>query len=535
MRSGLLILVLLPALGAQVITTVAGNDHSLTLANLQNKCDPNRFEQTSHIAIDARGAIYLADSNNQRIRRIDPDGTMTTIAGDGAAPSPTCLSFNPVNDGPSAVAAHLYQPADMLAMPNGNLVIADQQNNRIRQIAPNGAITTIAGNGLHNLYAPGVTATASPMDWPSALALDPSGQIVFAEVHSNRIGRIGADGKLATVAGNGFPGTATLTKPMGIAIDRAGNVFIADTGNHRIRKAAPDGTLTTIAGTGVESFCGDNGPALSACFDTPMDVKLDSRGNFYVADTANHRIRRIDPAGIVTTVAGTGVAGRGADNVSPAASALNYPCAIALDANDDLYIVDWQNFLVRKVAFNAPSIAAVVDGASFSAPPAPGGIFTIFGANLPASPAVQVNGKTAPVFYAGPTQINAQLPYEIALGPATVTVNGLPFAVTVVAAAPAIFVALRQDSVAIAYVTGLGKVSPPVGTGVAAPLDTLSYAEATVTATIGGMPAQVLFAGLAPGFAGLGQVNAVIPDGAADLTLVLEINGQKSKPAPIRP
>ena len=230
-----------------------------------------------------------------------------------------------------AASPHLFNPADVLPLPNGNLVIADQQNNRILQISPSGTVTTIAGNGVHNLFVPGNPATASPMDWPSALAVDSAGLIYFSELHSNRIGRINADGKLATVAGNGFPGTATLTKPTGIAIDRDGNVLIADTGNHRIRKVTPNGILTTIAGTGTQSFCGDGGPALAACFDTPMDVKLDSRGNIYIADTGNHRIRRIDAAsGTITTVA---------------AGTLNTPCAIALDANDNLYIVDWQNFL----------------------------------------------------------------------------------------------------------------------------------------------------------------------------------------------
>jgi uncharacterized protein (TIGR03437 family) len=145
-----------------------------------------------------------------------------------------------------------------------------------------------------------------------------------------------------------------------------------------------------------------------------------------------------------------------------------------------------------------------------------------------------VNGKSVPVYFVSAGQINAQLPYEIAPGTATVTAAGASASVTVVAAAPAVFVAVRQDTVAVAYVTGLGAVTPQVATGASAPLDVLSYANAKVTATIGGAPAQVDFAGLAPGFIGLGQVNVLIPSGATDLTLVLEINGQKSKPAAIQ-
>ena len=298
-----------------IVTTVAGTgargftgdggpaaSASLALANPQNQCDPSRFEQTSHIAVDPKGNIYLADSNNQRIRRIDPSGSIATVLGDGAAPAANCAAF------PFA-SPHLYNPAAVLPLSNGSFLIADQQNNRILQANPGGTLATIAGNGVHNLYAPGIPATSSPMDWPADLAVDSAGLIYFSELHGNRVARINANGTLSTVAGNGFPGAATLTKPAGIAIDRDGGVLIADTGNHRIRKAAPNGALTTIAGTGTQSFCGDNGPALNACFDTPMDVKIDGRGNIYIADTGNHRVRRIDANGIVTTVAGTGVPG----------------------------------------------------------------------------------------------------------------------------------------------------------------------------------------------------------------------------------
>jgi uncharacterized protein (TIGR03437 family) len=538
------VLLLFPLLiHAQTVSTIAGDgirgfsDTSIALANLQNQCDPARFEQTSQIAVDGRGVVFFADSNNQRIRRINADGTLTTIAGDGAAPAGSCAMFNPVNDGANALAARLYNPAGLVVRGDGTVIVADQQNNRIRQISPSGAISTIAGNGLHNVYSPGVPATASPMDWPGALALDAAGNVLFSEVHSNRIGRINvATGRIETLTPAGLPLPSILNKPMGIAVDRAGSVLIADTGNHRIRRAAPDGSLTTIAGTGAPSFCGDGGPALAACFDTPMDVKVDSRGNIFVADTGNHRIRRIDAAsGVVTTVVGP--------------DTLRFPCAIALDANDDLYIVDWQNYRIRKVTSPSISAGGVVDGAGFSLPPAPGGIFSIYGSNLaPALAAasstplpmelggvrVEVNGAAVPLYFVSPGQINAQLPYDAAVGTATLRIGGANAEFAIVAAAPAIFAALRQGTVAVAYVTGLGAVSPSVATGAVAPFETLSYAAATVSATVGGVPAQVQFAGLAPGFIGLGQVNVLIPAGVTDFSLVLEANGQKSKPVAIR-
>src|SRR5450432_1359347 len=361
-------------------------DATLALANIVNQCDPNRFEQASHISVDSTGNIYFADSNNQRIRRIDPSGTISTVAGSGVPPATNsqCQATSPVGDGGSATNAHLFNPSDAIVDLNGNLIVADQQNNRIRKVAPAGAISTIVGSGLHNFYSPGIPATSSPMDWPSSLAIDGAGLIYFAELHGNRVGRLDANGFLSTVAGTGFPGfngdgkaanTATLTKPAGIAIDRLGNLLIADTGNHRVRKVSiPGGVITTIAGTGQQSFCGDSGPATQACLDTPMDVKADALGNVYIADTGNHRIRRIDAAGTISTVAGTGQAGRGPDGVAATSSALNFPSAVAIDGNNDLYIVDWQNYLIRKITFPAISSGGIVNGASFTAPVSPGSI-----------------------------------------------------------------------------------------------------------------------------------------------------------------
>jgi len=549
----------------------------LALANFTNQCDPNRFEQTSHLSLDAAGNIYVADSNNQRIRRIDPSGAIATLAGSGDPPQvdARCQPLGSVADSPAS-AAHFFNPADVLLHPNGNLIIADQQNNRIRQVSPAGVVSTIAGNGLHNLYAPGVLATASPMDWPSSLALDSAGTLYFAELHSNRVGRI-VNGTLSTAAGTGFPGyngdgiaatSANLSKPAGIAIDRAGAILIADTGNHRVRRVS-SGTITTIAGNGKQGFCGDGGRAADSCLDTPMDVKADALGNIYIADTGNHRVRRIDAAGNITTVAGTGDPGRGLDAVPANTSALNFPSAVALDANNDLYIVDWQNYLVRKVSFGAtPTLASggVVNAASFTAPVAPGSIISLFGANLGAGTAsetrVEVNGAAIPLFLVSAAQINAQLPYEIAAGTATAVVvtpagrsAAVPFGVAPTAVAMFAYsdgsraIAVNADGalnapdapiarggVVVFYVTGLGAVSPAVPTGQPAPNTVLSYAAATVSVTIGGANATTQFAGLTPGFIGLGQINVQVPADAPTgdaVPVIIEAGGQSSKTATI--
>jgi uncharacterized protein (TIGR03437 family) len=473
---------------------------AIALANVTNQpCDANQFEQTSHLTVDAQGNVYFADGANQRIRKIDVSGRITTVAGTGEAVA-GCAQL--------PESPRLFGPADVVVDRDGSLIIADQQNNRIRRLSTAGTLSTLVGNGLHNTFAPNVPGTASPMDWPSALALAPDGTLYFAEMHSNRVGML-VNGRTNSV----IEVQAGLKKPAGLAIDRTGALLIADAGNHRVRRFA-NGTLTTIAGTGRAEYCGDGGAATAACLNTPMDVKADALGNIYIADTGNHRVRRIDPSGVMTTVA---------------AEVLNSPCAVAVDANNDVYIVDWQNYAIRKLTLGAvPTVAAggVVNAANFTAPVAPGSLISIFGTNFAEDAKVEVNGVAAPVLVASTGQINAQLPYETAPGTASLTVTtpagrSAAAAVEVAAAAVGVFVyagtnraiadAAERGGVLVFYCTGLGAVSPAVATGRPASSETLSFATAAPVVTIGGIPAAVQFAGLAPGFIGLGQLNVIVP------------------------
>ena len=555
----------------------------LGLANVQNPCDPARLEQTSHISFDAAGNLYLADSNNQRIRRIAADGTISTVAGSGDKPATDsrCEATGSIGDGGDARAAKLYNPADAVVLPNGNLVIADTLNNRIRQVTPAGIISTIAGNGTHNLYAPGIPATSSPMDWPSALAVDANGLVLFAELHGNRVGRIGADGKLATLAGNGFPGTssASLTRPAGLGFDSAGNLYIADSGNHRIQRVTPAGQVTTVAGNTQKGFAGDGGPADQAKLDTPMDVKADKLGNLYIADTGNNRIRRVDTKGIITTVAGTGVPERGRDLTDATQSAFNQPLALAIDKNNDVYVVDWQNYLIRQITFDGKPVltpGGVVSAASFTEPVAPGSIVALFGVNLGgtlvvssdspwptklADVAVEINGNPIPLYVVSPGQLAGQLPYGLLPGKvdAVAKVGGVAsntVSVDIAAQTPGIFglpggraAAQNQDyslnsaanpeargNAVVLYLTGLGEVSPGVAAGQVSSLDQVAVPPGPFTATIGGVPADILYLGLTPGTIGLAQANLRLPANAptgAAVPVIIRGGGQASNAATI--
>jgi hypothetical protein len=192
---------------------------TLGLANVQNECDPARFEQMSGISVDQSGNVYVADSNNHRIRRIAPSGTISTVAGSGSPPpSARCVPTGGAagaGEGGPARSARLYGPADVTFALNGDMIIVDQINNRIRRVDSTGTITTIVGSNLHQFFSPGTPSTVSGIDWPASAAYDSQGNLYFSELHSHRIGRIAPGNTLSTIAGNGFPGIAGDGGPAG--------------------------------------------------------------------------------------------------------------------------------------------------------------------------------------------------------------------------------------------------------------------------------------------------------------------------------
>ena len=336
---------------AQVINTVAGtaipgfngNNIAATSAQLNNPIGA---------AYDAAGNLYISDNANQRIRKVNSTGIITTIMGNSSA--------GYTGDGGVDTLAQLNNPRGMAFDVSGNMYIADAGNNCIRKISPNHIVTTIAGNGQSGFSGDGGLAVAAQLNYPSSVAADVFGNIYIADLNNQRIRKIDASGIITTYAGTGVQGyngdtiqavTAKLNNPMGIAVDAAGNLFIADEYSHRVRKVEKTtGLIVTVAGTGVWGYSGDNGVASKALLNAPYALTIDQAGNIYIAEYSNQRIRKIDANNIITTFCGSGFPAFGGDG-GPAISAfINEPTGLAVDPTGNVCIVDNGNDRVRKVS-----------------------------------------------------------------------------------------------------------------------------------------------------------------------------------------
>ena len=357
-----------PALAAPGdITTVAGNgtagfsgDNQLaTAAQLNNPLN---------VAVDGSGNLFIVDFSNNRIRKVDGNGTITTVAGTGTA------GFN--GDNQSATAAQLNQPRGVAVDGSGNLFIADSYNNRIRKVDGNGTITTVAGIGTQGSNGDNQSATAAQLYQPVGVTVDGSGNLFIADSFNSRIRKVNSAGIITTIAGGGnqpvsdgvVATTVQLANPAGVAVDNNGNVFIADTNRHSIRKVDSNGIITTVAGNDTQGFNGDNQPATAAQLFFPESVVVDGRGNLFIADSGNNRVRKVDGNGIITTVVGTGVGGFNGDNQLATTAQINYPYGIAIDGSGNLFISDINNNRIREVSPVAP-IANDVSGETVTGKP----------------------------------------------------------------------------------------------------------------------------------------------------------------------
>lgn len=303
-------------------------------------------------------------------------GIINTVAG-GGNPSPGFCG-----DGGPATSACFFYPIGVGVDPSGNVYIADDFNHRLRKVdAATGTIDTVVGGGAPTpgFCGDGGPATGACLNQPLAMAMDASGNFFVADYGNNRIRRVDATtGTITTMAGNGIstfcgdggPATSACLNPVGIAFDTSGYLFVADYGNHRIRRIdTATGTITTFAGNGTAAFCGDGGPASGACLNNPHSVALDASGNLLIADRSNNRIRRVDRAsGTITTVVGNGTAAFCGDGSSAASACLNFPSWVDVDGNGNLSIADRANHRIRRVSATTGVIRTVVGGGA----PTPG-------------------------------------------------------------------------------------------------------------------------------------------------------------------
>jgi sugar lactone lactonase YvrE len=308
----------------------------------------------SAIVFDPAGNLYIAETANHVIRKVDSTGNIAIVAGTATQ------GFS--GDAGPATSAQLDSPQGLALDSGNNLYIADTHNHRIRKLnLATGILTTIAGNGTQGFTGDGGPATSAQLDLPAALALDTQSNLYAADTRNHRIRRIDATtGVITTIAGNGTQGfsgdngpatAASIDSPTGIALDAANNLYLADTHNHRIRRIdATSGVITTIAGTGASGYSGDNALAGTAALALPHGLTIDVAGNLYLADTANNRIRRIDATtGFITTVTGTGTQGFSGDNGPAVAATVDTPRAAVLSPSALLTFADTGNQRIRQL------------------------------------------------------------------------------------------------------------------------------------------------------------------------------------------
>ena len=328
------------------ITTIAGTGE-FGFGGDGGPATEARLRSPTGVAVDGAGNLYIGDSGNHRIRKVDSSGTITTIAGSGE------YGFD--GDGGPATEAQLSYPRGVAVDGAGNLYIAGASNNRIRKVDSTGTITTVAGTGEFGFGGDGGPATEARLAAPQGVAADGAGNLYITDAFTHRIRKVDSSGTITTVAGTGELGDggpaveAQLRSPQNMAADGAGNLYIADSGNHRIRKVDSSGLISTIAGTGERGFGGDGGPAVQAQLAIPRGLAADGAGNLYIAEDSDHRIRKVDSAGVITTIAGTGERGFGGDGGPAVQAQFTYPRGIAADSAGNLYIADTLNSRIRKV------------------------------------------------------------------------------------------------------------------------------------------------------------------------------------------
>ena len=312
------------------------------------------------IAVAPNGDIYIARRSHNVISRIDRHGQLYNVVGSG--------SSGYSGDGGPATKAELNLPASLTFDRHGNLYISDRANHCVRKVNKKGIITTVAGNGTGGFSGDGGPATRASLNLPSGIVIDNKGNLYIADRSNNRVRVVNSKGIITTFAGNGDNGyhgdnmpalKATLDKPFGLALDKNNNLYIADRGNNRVRKVDSSGLISTVAGDGGFYYIGDNGPAYRASIAGPTGVAVDDKGNIYIADRQNNRIRVVDKQGLIRTIMGTGQQDYNGDSELGRETNLHLPFSITFDKKGDLLVIDRSHYRIRKLTLKGSKVTTL--------------------------------------------------------------------------------------------------------------------------------------------------------------------------------
>ncbi len=345
---------------AQIITTIAGNGTN-GFSGDGGQATAAEFYSPNILALDHIGNLYFSDVYNNRLRKVNTAGIVSTIAGNGTN------GFS--GDGGQATAAELNFPEGIALDTLGNIYVTDYGNNRIRKINTTGIISTFAGNGTAGYAGDGGQATAANLWKPEGIIFDKTGNLIFADHYCIRkvttagiISTIAGNGTGGFAGDGGQATAAEMNCPVGLVFDPLGNLYFSDVSNNRVRMVTTSGIINTIAGDGGQFYSGDGGQATAARLYHPEGIVIDAIGNLYIADNGNNRIRMINTSGIISTIAGNGTGGYSGDGVQATATDIYFPTGVTFDATGNLYIADGGNYRVRMVSkpliltVNSPNI-----------------------------------------------------------------------------------------------------------------------------------------------------------------------------------
>lgn len=341
----LIIALFIGSADAQIIRTIAGNG-TLGFSGDGGAAISAEFNGLFGMCFDKEGNLYVADYYNNRIRKINTIGIVTTIAGISGGPYI-------VIDGHPATISALNHPTDVAVDGHGNVYIADEENDRIRMVDTLGIIHTVAGGGFGG---DGVLAVASALLKPTGVTLDKIGNIYIADGLHNRVRMVDTSGIITTIAGTGTGGiggdggpatAAKLNQPWGVRLDKSGNIYVSVYNN--VKKISLGGIISNIAGIDTGGYNGDNIPATNAKLLWPRGISVDDSLNIFIPDAMNQRVRKVDKLGIITTIAGNGTGGYNGDGIAAADAQVYAPEGIAVDKYGNIYISDGGNGRVRSI------------------------------------------------------------------------------------------------------------------------------------------------------------------------------------------